>query len=116
GPEDPLVAGIYDFLKNDADLQNIPVIGPSLKGAQLEGSKEYAKEFLVRHNIPTAGYASFTATTAEQGCAFLETLSPPYVLKADGLAAGKGVLIINDLKEAQDELRQMLLHAKFGNA
>jgi phosphoribosylamine---glycine ligase len=116
GPEDPLVLGIYDFFKNDSVLKDIPVIGPSKKGAQLEGSKEFAKEFLVKHNIPTAAYDSFTAETIEKGCQFLETLQPPYVLKADGLAAGKGVLIIQDLEEAKTELRNMLVHAKFGNA
>lgn len=116
GPEDPLVLGIYDFFKNDPGLHSIPVIGPSLVGAQLEGSKEFAKEFLVKHKIPTAAYDSFTATTVEKGCGFLETLQPPYVLKADGLAAGKGVLIINDLEEAKTELRNMLVHAKFGTA
>jgi phosphoribosylamine--glycine ligase len=116
GPEDPLVLGIYDFFAADAELKDIPVIGPSKKGAQLEGSKEFAKEFLVKHNIPTAAYDSFTAETVENGCAFLETLQPPYVLKADGLAAGKGVLIIHDLAEAKEELRNMLVHAKFGNA
>ena len=116
GPEDPLVAGIYDFFKNDSQLNHITVIGPSKKGAQLEGSKEFAKEFLVKHNIPTAAYDSFTAETVEKGCQFLETLQPPYVLKADGLAAGKGVLIIHDLAEAKEELRNMLVHAKFGNA
>ena len=116
GPEDPLVHGIYDFFKNDSILKNISVIGPSKKGAQLEGSKEFAKEFLVRHNIPTAAYDSFTAETVEKGCLFLETLQAPYVLKADGLAAGKGVLIIHDLAEAKEELRNMLVHAKFGNA
>ena len=116
GPEDPLVAGIYDFFKNDSALHHIPVIGPSKAGAQLEGSKEFAKEFLVKHNIPTAAYDSFTAATVEKGFEFLETLQPPYVLKADGLAAGKGVLIIHDLEEAKTELRNMLVHAKFGNA
>ncbi len=116
GPEDPLVKGIYDFFQNDTDLKHIPVIGPSKKGAQLEGSKEFAKEFLVRHAIPTAAYDSFTKETVEQGCQFLETLQPPYVLKADGLAAGKGVLIIRDLAEAQDELRNMLVNEKFGTA
>ncbi|MBC7642799.1 MAG: phosphoribosylamine--glycine ligase [Flavobacterium sp.] len=116
GPEDPLVSGIYDFFKNDEILRHIPVIGPSKNGAQLEGSKEFAKEFLVRHNIPTAAYTSFTAATVEKGCKFLTTLQPPYVLKADGLAAGKGVLIINNLFEAQQELRNMLVHQKFGNA
>ena len=116
GPEDPLVAGIYDFFKNDEALQNIPVIGPSKKGAQLEGSKEFAKEFLVKHNIPTAAYGSFTKETLEKGQKFLETLSPPYVLKADGLAAGKGVLIIQDLEEAKAELKNMLVDEKFGQA
>ena len=116
GPEDPLVLGIYDFFQKDADLNHIPVIGPSKVGAQLEGSKEFAKEFLVKHNIPTAAYDSFTKETVEKGCQFLETLLPPYVLKADGLAAGKGVLIIQDLEEAKTELRNMLVHAKFGNA
>ena len=116
GPEDPLVKGIFDFFQNDSDLKHIPVIGPSKKGAQLEGSKEFAKKFLVKHNIPTAGYDSFTKETVEKGGAFLETLQPPYVLKADGLAAGKGVLIINDLAEAKQELRNMLVDAKFGEA
>ena len=116
GPEDPLVLGIYDFFKNDAELNHILVIGPSKIGAQLEGSKEFAKEFLVKHKIPTGAYDSFTAASVEKGCLFLETLQPPYVLKADGLAAGKGVLIIQDLEEAKTELRNMLVHAKFGNA
>jgi len=116
GPEDPLVLGIYDFFKNDAALNHIPVIGPSKVGAQLEGSKEFAKEFLVKHNIPTARYESFTKETVEQGCQFLETLEAPYVLKADGLAAGKGVLILSDLEEAKAELRNMLVGAKFGQA
>lgn len=116
GPEDPLVNGIYDFFKNDSQINHIPVIGPSKVGAQLEGSKEFAKEFLIKHNIPTAAYDSFTAETVEKGCRFLETLQPPYVLKADGLAAGKGVLIIQDLEEAKTELRNMLVHAKFGTA
>ena len=116
GPEDPLVLGIYDFFKSDAGLNHMPVIGPSKVGAQLEGSKEFAKEFLVKNNIPTAAYASFTKETVEKGCEFLETLQPPFVLKADGLAAGKGVLIIQDLEEAKTELRNMLLHQKFGSA
>uniref|UniRef100_UPI00286BF633 phosphoribosylamine--glycine ligase n=1 Tax=Flavobacterium sp. TaxID=239 RepID=UPI00286BF633 len=116
GPEDPLVHGIYDFFRNDSQLKNIPVIGPSKNGAQLEGSKEFAKQFLVKHNIPTAGYDSFTAETVEKGCAFLESLEPPYVLKADGLAAGKGVLIIKDLDEAKVELHNMLVNQKFGQA
>jgi len=116
GPEDPLVKGIYDFFKNDSELNQIPVIGPSKIGAQLEGSKEFAKEFLVKNNIPTARYESFTAETVEKGCQFLETLNAPYVLKADGLAAGKGVLILQDLEEAKKELRSMLVDAKFGQA
>lgn len=116
GPEDPLVNGIYDFFKNDSELNQIPVIGPSKVGAQLEGSKEFAKEFLVKNNIPTARYESFTAETVEDGYKFLETLDAPYVLKADGLAAGKGVLILNDLEEAKTELRSMLVDAKFGSA
>jgi phosphoribosylamine--glycine ligase len=116
GPEDPLVKGIYDFFLKDTELSHIPVIGPSKIGAQLEGSKEFAKEFLIRHKIPTAAYDSFTAETVEKGCEFLETLQPPYVLKADGLAAGKGVLIIHDLAEAKEELRNMLVHQKFGDA
>ena len=116
GPEDPLVLGIYDFFKNDISLSHIPVIGPSKIGAQLEGSKEFAKQFLVRHNIPTAQYASFTVETVEEGCRFLENLQPPYVLKADGLAAGKGVLIIQNIIEAQAELRNMLVNKKFGSA
>ena len=116
GPEDPLVNGVYDFFKNDTELASIPVIGPSKYGAQLEGSKEFAKEFLLKHNIPTARYESFTAETVEKGYAFLETLNAPYVLKADGLAAGKGVLILNDLAEAKAELKNMLVDAKFGSA
>ena len=116
GPEDPLVKGIYDFFLNDESLKNIPVIGPSKLGATLEGSKEFAKEFLVKHKIPTAAYDSFTAETVEKGCDFLATLQPPYVLKADGLAAGKGVLIIHDLAEAKEELRNMLVGQKFGAA
>lgn len=116
GPEDPLVKGVYDFFKNDSVLKNIPVIGPSQHGAQLEGSKEFAKKFLIKNNIPTAAYDSFTKDTVEQGCEFLTTLKAPYVLKADGLAAGKGVLILNDLAEAQQELRNMLVDAKFGDA
>ena len=116
GPEDPLVAGIYDYFLNDETLRSIPVIGPSSLGAQLEGSKEFAKEFMVKHQIPTAAYDSFTKETVEKGCRFLETLQAPYVLKADGLAAGKGVLILHDLKEAKQELRNMLVDAKFGAA
>ena len=116
GPEDPLVKGIYDFFKNDTALNSIPVIGPSQHGAQLEGSKEFAKQFLVKNNIPTARYEAFTKDTVEVGQEFLKTLNPPYVLKADGLAAGKGVLILNDLSEAQQELSNMLVDAKFGDA
>lgn len=116
GPEDPLVQGIYDFFKTDTQLRHVQVVGPSREGAKLEGSKEFAKQFMQRHNIPTAKYESFTKETIVQGCKFLETMHPPYVLKADGLAAGKGVLIINDLNEAQTELKNMLLNEKFGNA
>ena len=116
GPEDPLVLGIHDYFKEDDELKNIPVIGPEKAAAQLEGSKEFAKEFLFRHNIPTAAYASFNAETVDEGYAFLETLSPPYVLKADGLAAGKGVVILNDINEAKEELKQMLVESKFGLA
>ncbi len=116
GPEDPLVAGIYDYFVSDNELQYIPVIGPSKKGAQLEGSKEFAKEFLVRHNIPTARYESFTVENLSKGYEFLETLQPPFVLKADGLAAGKGVLIIDNLYEAKQELTNMLVNQKFGQA
>lgn len=116
GPEVPLVEGIYDYFKNDTELNDVAVIGPSAEAAQLEGSKEYAKEFLVRHNIPTAAYQSFTPDTVTEGQAFLETLKAPYVLKADGLAAGKGVLIINDLEEAKKELAEMLTNSKFGEA
>ena len=108
GPEAPLVAGISDYFKNDESLKNIPVVGPSKEGAQLEGSKEYAKEFMMRHGIPTAAYKAFTKETLEEGKAFLATLKAPYVLKADGLAAGKGVLIISDLAQAQKELEEML--------
>jgi phosphoribosylamine---glycine ligase len=116
GPEDPLVNGIHDFFLADDLLKEITVIGPEKLGATLEGSKEFSKKFMSRHNIPTAAYESFTAETVEQGCAFLETLKAPYVLKADGLAAGKGVLIIDDLDEAKTSLREMLVDAKFGNA
>ena len=116
GPEDPLVNGVHDFFLNDAELKAVPVIGPEKAAAELEGSKEFAKEFMMRHNIPTAAYESFTSETLEKGYAFLETLKPPYVLKADGLAAGKGVLILQDLQQAKDELKSMLLDSKFGNA
>lgn len=116
GPEDPLVNGIHDFFQNDRQLQNVAVIGPRQKAAQLEGSKEVAKEFMKRHNIPTASYESFTRETVEEGVAHLAQIPAPYVLKADGLAAGKGVLILNDLEEAQQELRAMLVDQKFGDA
>lgn len=116
GPEDPLVQGVHDFFLNDEALKHISVIGPQQAAAELEGSKEFAKEFMMRHNIPTAAYQSFNASNVEDGYAFLETLNPPYVLKADGLAAGKGVLILNDLNEAKAELKNMLVDAKFGNA
>ncbi|MDH8702420.1 phosphoribosylamine--glycine ligase [Dysgonomonadaceae bacterium PH5-43] len=115
GPEDPLVNGIYDFFKNDEDIKNIPVIGPSKEGAQLEGSKDFAKEFMKRHNIPTARYLSTTKDNIEEGIEFLKTMNPPYVLKADGLAAGKGVLIIDNLPEAEKELKTML-GGSFGKA
>ena len=115
GPEAPLVNGIYDNFKHDTRTASIPVIGPSKQGAVLEGSKDFAKGFMERHNIPTAAYATFDGTTVEEGLKFLETLEAPYVLKADGLAAGKGVLILPTLEEAQKELKQML-GGMFGNA
>lgn len=116
GPEDPLVQGVHDFFLKDDQLKLISVIGPQKAAAELEGSKEFAKEFMIRHNIPTAAYESFTKDNVEDGYKFLETLNPPYVLKADGLAAGKGVLILDDLDEAKLELKQMLVDAKFGDA
>ena len=116
GPEAPLVAGIADFFKNDPQLARVAVIGPSKHGATLEGSKEFAKQFMQRHGIPTARYQAFTKQTLPQAVEFLKSLQPPYVLKADGLAAGKGVLIINDLTEAENELHNMLENAKFGEA
>lgn len=116
GPEIPLVAGIHDFFASDDDLKNIPVIGPKKYAAQLEGSKEFAKEFMMRHQIPTAAYQSFTAADLKAGFQFLETLNPPYVLKADGLAAGKGVVILDNLQEAKNELSAMLKDQKFGQA
>ena len=116
GPEEPLVLGIYDFFIADPDLYKIPVIGPSKYGAQLEGSKDFAKAFMNRHSIPTAKYATFTIDNLEEGLLFLKNMKSPYVLKADGLAAGKGVLIIQDLDEAQAELKSMLQHEKFGEA
>ena len=116
GPEDPLVNGIHDYFLDQPELKNIPVIGPQKVGAQLEGSKEFSKEFMRRHAIPTAKYASFTASSLENGFKFLEEMKAPYVLKADGLAAGKGVLILHDLNEAKEELKNMLVDAKFGAA
>ena len=116
GPEDPLVNGIHNFFLKDKQLKDVIVVGPQKDAAKLEGSKEFAKEFMKAHNIPTAQYESFTAETVEEGCQFLDTMNPPYVLKADGLAAGKGVLILQDLAEAKDELRQMLVGQKFGAA
>jgi phosphoribosylamine---glycine ligase len=116
GPEEPLVRGIYDFFKSDKDLANVPLIGPSKSAAQLEGSKDFAKQFMIKNNIPTARYETFTKETFEQGIEFLKTLSAPYVLKADGLAAGKGVVILNTLEEAESTLREMLLDEKFGAA
>lgn len=115
GPEDPLVKGIYDDFKNDPRTASVPVIGPSKAGAVLEGSKDFAKAFMMRHNIPTAKYKTFNGTTLNEGLAFLETLKAPYVLKADGLCAGKGVLILPSLEEAKKELKDML-GGMFGNA
>ena len=115
GPEDPLVKGIYDYFQERDELRAVPVIGPSKAGAVLEGSKDFAKGFMQRHHIPTAAYATFDGEHVEEGCRFLETLQPPYVLKADGLCAGKGVLIVPTLEEAQKELREML-GGMFGNA
>ena len=115
GPEDPLVNGISDYFKNDPELKDIPVIGPSKQGAVLEGSKDFAKGFMQRHGIPTAAYRTFTSETLADGKAFLRTLQPPYVLKADGLCAGKGVLILPTLEEAEKELEEML-GGMFGGA
>lgn len=115
GPEDPLVNGIHDFFLNDEEIKEIPVIGPEKLGAQLEGSKDFAKEFMFRHNIPTAAYKSITTENLDEGLVFLETMKAPYVLKADGLAAGKGVLIIEDLDEAKNSLKEML-GGMFGDA
>ena len=116
GPEVPLVAGIHDFFLADTELKNIPVIGPKKDGATLEGSKDFSKQFMQKHGVPTARYKSFTKENLEQGYAFLETLAPPFVLKADGLAAGKGVLILNSLAEAKAELKEMVSNQKFGQA
>ena len=116
GPELPLVQGVVDFFAADQELKHIPVIGPTRQGAKLEGSKEFAKTFMQRHKIPTGAYKSFTKDTLSEGLAYLETVTPPYVLKADGLAAGKGVVILNELADAKDELTAMLADAKFGKA
>jgi len=116
GPEDPLVNGIHDFFLEDDVLKNIPVIGPKRDGAQLEGSKDFSKQFMLKYNVPTAKYKSVTKSNVEEGETFIDSLRPPYVLKADGLAAGKGVLILEDVNEAKYELRNMILHAKFGLA
>ncbi len=116
GPEDPLVNGIHDFFLEDETLAKIPVIGPQKAAAELEGSKEFAKAFMKEHQIPTAKYASFTPDTIEEGLAYLTEMTPPYVLKADGLAAGKGVLILDQLEEAQHQLKEMLINSKFGAA
>lgn len=116
GPEDLLVKGISDFFAGDSEINKIPVIGPNKFAAQLEGSKDFAKKFMFRHNIPTAKYETFTKDTLEEGYKFLESMKAPYVLKADGLAAGKGVLILNSLTEAKEELKNMLADAKFGDA
>jgi len=116
GPEAPLVAGVHDFFLADSLLKDIPVIGPQKDGALLEGSKDFSKQFMQRHNIPTAKYQSFTKDNLEEGFLFLETLQPPFVLKADGLAAGKGVLILDSLNEAKMELKEMVSNEKFGKA
>ena len=116
GPEDPLVNGIYDFFQEDLQLKGISLIGPSKEGAQLEGSKSFAKEFMIRHDIPTAKYQAFTKNNLHEGYAFLDTLEAPYVLKADGLAAGKGVLILDNIEDAKKELKAMITNSKFGAA
>ncbi|MCO5267709.1 MAG: phosphoribosylamine--glycine ligase [Brumimicrobium sp.] len=116
GPEAPLVEGIVDFFRNDSELSSIAIIGPSKEGAQLEGSKDFAKDFMNRHGIPTAKHQTFTKENIKEGFAFIDSLKPPYVLKADGLAAGKGVLILNDIHEAKKEFSSMLLDDKFGVA
>ena len=116
GPEAPLVAGVHDFFLADSELKHIPVIGPKKDGALLEGSKDFSKQFMLKHGVPTARYQSFTKENLEDGFAFLETLAPPFVLKADGLAAGKGVLILNSLEEAKAELEEMVANQKFGEA
>lgn len=116
GPEEPLVRGIVDFFDNEPTIKHIPVIGPDKMGAELEGSKDYAKQFMTKHSIPTATYRTFDATNIDEGCLFIDLLTPPYVLKADGLAAGKGVVILKDKDEAKAELRRMIEEQKFGTA
>ena len=116
GPEAPLVEGIADYFQSNSDLRSVMVIGPGKEGARLEGSKDFAKDFMLRHGIPTAAHRTFTAQTLKEGRAFLRSLKPPYVLKADGLAAGKGVLILDNLADAERELKEMLVGAKFGDA
>ena len=115
GPEVPLVEGITDYFLNNADLKHVGIVGPGKEGAQLEGSKDFAKDFMIRHNIPTAAHKTFNGTTINEGLEYLKTMKPPYVLKADGLCAGKGVLILNTLKEAQKDFKDML-QGMFGNA
>ena len=116
GPEIPLVNGIFDFLRKDPELSRLLIVGPSSRGALLEGSKDFSKKFMFKHNIPTAPFKTFNSNNLEEGINYLSSLSPPYVLKADGPAAGKGVLIINDLMTAQTELKSMILHSKFGDS
>lgn len=116
GPEIPLVNGVSDFLRKDPELSSLLIVGPSSRGALLEGSKDFSKKFMFKHNIPTAPYKTFNSYNLEEGINYLSTISPPYVLKADGPAAGKGVLIINDLIVAQKELKNMILQRKFGDS
>ena len=116
GPEDPLVNGLHDFLKEEVKDKNFIVIGPKKRGATLEGSKKFAKEFMIRHKIPTARYRTFNKKNIHEAKDFLDSLSPPYVLKADGLAAGKGVLILTDINKAKQSLENMILKKKFGQA
>ena len=116
GPEDPIVNGIYDYFKSSPNLKNIKIIAPSKLAGSLEGSKDFAKDFMEKYNIPTARHKTFTADNINEADTFMESMTPPYVLKADGLAAGKGVLIISDLIEAKKELRRMILDEKFGKA
>ena len=116
GPEDPIVNGIYDYFKSDISLTSVKIIAPSMKAAALEGSKDFAKKFMMKYGIPTANYKTFTTKNLNHADTFLESMKPPYVLKADGLAAGKGVLILNDLNEAKDEIRKMIVEQKFGES